>query len=248
MTKPQSEADKVGKLLSFFGVGSLEAWNARYRDLAVSYRRSPSFKSSQEALSVWLRIGEILAELQSCAEYDRSRFMQALAEIRNLTVHDIKTFRPRMQELCNAAGVAFVLVPELPKTHLCGAARWLTPRKALIQQSMRHKTNDHFWFTFFHEAGHILLHSKKSVFVDEGKSTDSPQETEANVWAKTFLVSESHWSAFVASRPRSADTVKSFARSQGLHPGIIVGMLQHEGLIEWSWLNRLKVRYEWVQH
>ncbi len=101
-----------------------------------------------------------------------------------------------MQELCNAAGVALVLVPELPKTHLCGAARWLTPRKALIQQSMRHKSNDHFWFTFFHEAGHILLHSKKDVFIDEGKPTDTAEETEANEWAKTFLVPQGHRSAF----------------------------------------------------
>ena len=72
-----------------------------------------------------------------------------------------------MRSLCNGAGVAFVLVPRLAKTSVSGAARWLSPRKALIQQSDRYKTNDHFWFTFFHEAAHIILHSKRDVFVDE---------------------------------------------------------------------------------
>jgi Zn-dependent peptidase ImmA (M78 family) len=68
-----------------------------------------------------------------------------------------------MQELCAGAGVAVVFVPALPKTGVSGATRWINSNKALIQLSLRYRTDDHLWFTFFHEAGHILLHGKKEL-------------------------------------------------------------------------------------
>ncbi|MFN8491179.1 MAG: hypothetical protein U0350_26520 [Caldilineaceae bacterium] len=37
-------------------------------------------------------------------------------------------------------------VPELAQLRVCGATRWLTPNKALLQLSLRYKTNDHLWF------------------------------------------------------------------------------------------------------
>ena len=150
-----------------------------------------------------------------------------------------------MRALCNPAGVAFVIVPSLPKTALSGAARWLNPRRALIQQSVRHLANDHFWFTFFHEAAHILLHSKKDVFVDETDGEGTELEREANDWAANLLVPRREWDSFVATNPASAAAVAQFAEKQGIAPGIVVGMLQHVGIVPWSSLNKLKQRYKW---
>ena len=147
--------------------------------------------------------------------------------------------------LCNEAGVALALVQPLQKTALSGAAWWLSPRKAVIQLTARHKSDDHLWFSFFHEAAHILLHSKKGVFVDETNGDDAEQEIEANEWASNFLVPKSAWEKFVATSPRSERVVRLFAEEQGIAPGIVVGMLQHEGFLPWTHLNALKVRLDW---
>lgn len=244
--KPLNDVELVQKLLTFFGVAGVDAWQRRYMSAAISYRHSPTFKSSPEALTTWLRLGELQADQQDCEDYDRRKFLEALEEIRTLTTLTAEEFLPRLQTHCNETGVALVLVPYLPKTALSGAARWLTPRKALIQQSLRFRSNDHFWFTFFHEAAHILLHSKKDVFVDEGTWDGNELEDEANAWSANFLVPKREWENFVALTPRSESAVREFAKKQGIAPGIIVGMLQHRGVLPWKNLNGLKQRYRWT--
>ena len=186
----------------------------------------------------------IEAEAQDCAVYNGSRFRKATQQIRGLTREDLGEALQRAAELCNQAGVAVALVPPLPKTALSGAAWWLSPKKAVIQLSARHKSDDHLWFSFFHEAAHILLHSKKNVFVDEVAGNGTDIEEEANRWAARTLVPPREWGRFVATSPRRKLAVQAFADQQGIAPGIVVGMLQHEGVIPWSHLNGLKVKLE----
>jgi HTH-type transcriptional regulator/antitoxin HigA len=109
-----------------------------------------------------------------CPKYSKAEFKKAVKEIRSLTVLPPKEFEPKMRKLCCDAGVALVLVPSIPKAHVSGMARWLNPHKAVIQLSLYGKQNDRFWFTFFHEAAHILLHDKNDIFLDEwDKGTES---------------------------------------------------------------------------
>lgn len=244
--RPVSDADAVSKLLSFFRVGSVEAWRHNFGAGRVVYRRSPSFESDEVALATWLRLGEIEAEGQACADYRESAFRQAMRDIRGLTRAPIDDALARARQLCNRAGVALVLVRPLPRAALSGAAWWSSPRKAVIQLSARHRTDDHLWFSFFHEAAHILLHSKKGVFVDDGDGAGDDLEVQANDWASNMLVRRETWARFVAGRPRSVGAVRAFADAEGLAAGIVVGLLQHGGHLPWSHLNGLKVRYRWV--
>ncbi len=243
--RPESDTDAVSKLLAFFRVGSVDAWTARYGLANVAYRHSPKFKSNEVALATWLRLGEIEAEGQACAEYNESRFRHATRTICGLTREPIDEALQQTERLCNETGVALALVRPLPKTALSGAAWWLSPRKAVIQLTARHKSDDHLWFSFFHEAAHILLHSKKGIFVDEANGDDDGLEAEANEWASNILIPKSAWEQFVATSPRSAHVVTAFAEEQGIAPGIVVGMLQHKGFLPWTHLNGLKVRLAW---
>ena len=243
--RPASDGDAVSKLLAFFGVGSVDAWTDCYGRARAAYRHSPSFESDEAALATWRRLGEIEAEGQHCVEYDKNRFQQAAHRIRGLTREPVEDALRQAAALCNEAGVAFALVPPLPGTALSGAAWWLTPRKAVIQLSARHKSDDHLWFSFFHEAAHILLHSKKAVFVDGTTGGADDLETEANEWASGILVPERAWRRLVTAPSFSAASVRAFADEQGIAPGIVVGMLQHRRLVPWSRLNELKVRLTW---
>jgi len=244
--RPLNAADAVSKLLGFFGVGSHEAWSDQYGIAKAAYRHSPAFKSDEAALATWLRLGEIDAEGQECADYSETLFKQAVREIRLLTRDPVQHSIPRARELCNEAGVALSLVPPLTKTALSGAAWWISPRKAVIQLSARHKSDDHLWFSFFHEAAHIVLHSKKNVFVDDKSRDGSDEEIEADVWASHSLVPEKAWRQFVATGPRSERAIIEFSDSQGIAAGIVVGMLQHNGLLPWNHLNGLKSRLTWA--
>ena len=242
---PSSPSARVPILLSFFGVASVEAWHVKYSLANVAYRHSPSFESDKRVLVTWLRLGEFEATRQRVASYNRALFIRSLKEIRGLTVSPVREGLKRAAELCNQAGVALALVEPFRKTALSGAAWWLSPSTAIIELSARHKSDDHLWFSLFHEAAHLVLHSKKAVFVDDANGDGAELEVQANEWAADVLCSAADWSQFVTTASYSEWSVREFATQQGIAPGIVVGRLQHEGHIPWSRLNKLKVRLKW---
>ena len=244
--KPSSNGEAVRELLSFFGVASIEAWNRKYGMSHVAYRHSVSFQSNEFSLASWRRMAEIYAEMQPCQDYVQSAFRKALGPIRTLTRARVEEAVEGAKGHCNSAGVALALVKPLPRARLSGAAWWISSRKPVIALSARHKTDDHLWFSFFHEAAHILLHGKRNVFVDEANYDAEDLEAEANNWASDFLVAKSEWRRFVARDAYSEVDVRDFAGEQGIATGIVVGRLQFEKRLPWnSGLNRFKVRLEW---
>ena len=237
---PSSGAGTVSKLLSFFSVASVEAWQAKNGEMSVAYRHSPSFDSNPAVLATWLRLGELMAAEEVCAEYNKSEFMRALGRIRELTRKPFDEALAEASSDCRRAGVALVCVKPFSKMAISGAARWLSPHKALIQLSARHKSDDHFWFSFFHEAAHVLLHSKKHIYVDSDQGTNTNSEAEADEWASNLLIPPEDWEQFSFVPRFSKAAVCRFAADQGIAPGIVVGRLQHEKLDSLEELERPK--------
>ena len=123
--------------------------------------------------------------------------------------------------------------------------RLLTDLRSLTMEPPdRYRTNDHFWFTFFHEAAHIFLHGKKAVFIDGEEQTSAREEEEANAFAGDLLIPKQEYAAFVQQGAFFPETIEEFAERIGLHPGIVVGRLQHDGLIKYKWHNQLKEKID----
>ena len=240
----RSRPKLVDECLRFFGVASPDEWREHYLGMECGFRRSRAEQSDIGAISAWLRLGEREAEKLNARTHDRAGFLTALGKIRELTVEPPEVFEPRIRALLHRVGVGFVLVPAIPRSHVSGVARWLRPRYPLIQLSLYGKTNDRFWFTFFHEAAHILLHAadKKSVWLDDPnpKPAVDHAEEEANAWAADRLIPPRYAPQLAGLSTKAS--VKAFARRIGIHPGIVVGRLQHDGLIAFRQMNDLKVR------
>ena len=243
--KVKDRSEQVRLLLTFLGVNAPEQWAELCSQHAVSFRKSATFEADSNALGAWLRAGVVRSGKIAAQDYDKRTFLLALREARSLTREEPEVFQAVIQAHCGAAGVAVVFVPQLPKSRVSGATRWLTPNKALIQLSLRYKTNDHLWFTFFHEAAHILLHGKRSIFLDTLRH-EGQEEEEANRWAADFLVPPDRFTELQAWDVYRKAAIRDFAASIGIAPGIIVGRLQHEGLLPRSHCNDLKVRLEWA--
>jgi len=237
---------QVSACLKYFAVASIDAWRERYGQPLAVYRTSKSYATKQGALACWLRRTETEAASIACQSYDAKSFRAALSEIRSLSCEaDPSVFVPQLQALAAAAGVAVVFVPAPPGCRVSGATQWLSPDRALIALSLRHKTSDHLWFTLFHEAGHILKHGKKATFVDGLDGVDAEQEDEANRFAAEQLIPPTK--ARKLQGLRSEQEVKAAAKALGIAPGIVVGRLQHEGWLPRNFLNQLKVSYHWPE-
>ena len=241
--------DQIRELLRYFSIASPQQWQERWSQLQVAYRKAQTFKSQPYALSAWLRQGEILAQQISCQPYEPAAFKKALSDARAMTRTSPDNVISSLQACCAAAGVAVVFVPEVSGVAASGAAWWLNPKKAIIQLSFRYKHDDQIWFSFFHEAGHILLHGKRELFIEEDE-IESQQEKEANDFAAEYLLPRQALRQFVArqtpGRYPSAQSLVDFAEEQGIAPGIVVGQLQHDHpeIVPLSHHNHLKCRFD----
>ncbi len=244
LPKCESRAEQMRALLNFFGVAGIKEWESIWTAPAVAFRKSTAFEANPMAVAAWLRLGERLAQQVRTEPYDQDRFIQALFEIRKLTRAEPQITVPQAAEFCRAAGIALVFVPELPATRAYGATRWVTPQKALLQLSLRGKTDDFLWFTFFHEAAHILKHGKREVFIEapDGAANEETRrkEQEADTFASDVLIPKAAFAQFRQQRPFTGETVKCFAAELGIAPGIVVGRLQYEKLLPYTHLNSLK--------
>ena len=264
----EDATSQLREVLGFFGVATPDQWREVFLKPQVSFRHARTYESSAVHLATWLRKGEIEAQKIPSAPYGRDTFRAALEEVRQLTL-ERGSCQTRLGDICAEAGVAVVFVPQLPKSRVSGATRWLSPSKAVIQLSLRYRTDDHLWFTFFHEAGHILLHRKKDVFieVDEVRTADenqrvgesrharaplnpstAQQEAEADAFASEFLIPAERLEPLrrAALRKRISKTlVTDLAQELGIAPGIVVGRLQYLGWLPYSHLNGLKRRLRW---
>ena len=242
--------ERFAACLQFFGVASVAAWQERYARPLAAFRASGKHAKKLGAVAAWLRRGELETTAVRTVPFDKEGFRRTLGDLRALTLEaDPKIFVTRLVESCAAQGVAVALVPAPGGCPVSGATQWLAPDKAMLLLSLRHKTNDHLWFTFFHEAGHLILHGKKMLRVEGLQGLDDAAEEEANRFAGDLLIPQEDAKRLRALRGAkgfSEETVRNFAEEVGVAPGIVVGRLQNSGSIPWSHLNRLKVRYAWA--
>jgi HTH-type transcriptional regulator / antitoxin HigA len=242
----EEQKDKVLQLrevLSFYGTSSVDAWHDIWDEPVVAARRSQCFESRLGSASAWIRLGERSAHKAECNSYDEKRFREALVKIRSLTRKDVKVFEPAMRELCAEAGVALSFVPEMKKVPWNGASKWLSPKKAMILLNLRGKGEDRFWFSFFHEAGHVLHDSKKDLLINDGSEND-PREKKANAFASEFLIPDSMNSAI--STARSATALRTIAKELDVAPGIVAGRYQFLTK-KWNYYKDLIRTFNWAE-
>lgn len=238
-------ANRVRNVLRFFGVASFATWEEHQE--ALGFRVTGNARIDAGALAAWVRKGELDGRAIETAEYDEAQFREVLQRARGYTRQAPEVAWRELQTWCARAGVAAVVVPEFPKIGANGVARWLTPSKALVQLNLRYRWSDIFWFTFFHEAGHILMHESRRVFVElDGNPRRDPHEAEANHLAEEILIPGEAWERFLLQSTFEHQQITAFATEIGVHPGIVVGRLQHLELVPWgSKLNALRERLMW---
>lgn len=226
---PNDKTSRVDQVLHFFGVASIDAF--RTVTPVAAFRRSSAYEQDDFAVAAWLRLGEVAARASVLPDYDARKLTDVLPDLRALSLLEPKGALPRLVEMAGGAGVCVVFIPEVEGARAYGATYWVSPKRPVIQLSTRGRTLDKLWETFFHEVGHVLLHDRKAVFVDE--ETDSPsldEESEATVFARTVLLPDVE-PEDLRTLTTEAD-VSDFAATLGVPAGIVVAELHRTGLWE----------------
>jgi len=237
--------DKVQELRRFFGVASL-AQLAQVPAYAPAFRVGGGMRRPSEyGLAAWLHCGYVQASEAEVAPFSEAVLRAALPGLRRLTLAPAATLAALLRAQLAACGVVFVLFPHFPKTYAQGATFWVTPRqKAVVLSSVRGKWTDIFWFSLFHELGHLVLHGNATFVEVEGpQGTRGVAEEEADAFARDALVPAADYAAFAGARDFSDTAIGQFASSVEIHPGVVVGRLQHEHLLGHDRCNHLRERF-----
>ncbi len=248
ITKHSTTNEQLLACMNFFGVRGIDTWRDKYGDVirGRAFKTSPSFESQPAAVAVWLRRAEIEATSLDCGRWDREGFLSALQGIRSLTrQRNPALFLPDLKRRCAECGVAVVILRAPSGCRASGATWFLSPTKAVVVLSFRYLSDDHFWFTFYHEAGHLLLHEHSHLFLEGADVICTKEEAEANEFAATTLLPPTLNKELLAL-PLDGRAVIRFARKVGISPGIVVGQLQHCQKITHRQLNSLKTRFRWI--
>lgn len=226
-----STVSKANSIYAFFGVSSQDAYFNYYHKnvYQTAYRMSTSNGKNPFAVSSWLRQGELQAEKIETISYDAQKFKSILVEIKNIMINHNSNFFTSLQSICASVGVIVVHTPCLPGTNLHGSTRWLKDNP-LIQLSNLYNRNDIFWFTFFHEVGHILKHGKREIFIEglEYSNEENLKEKEADDFAIKQTLTVEQELEIKQSLPLTNNSIIAFANKFNTLPAIIIGRFARE--------------------
>lgn len=226
--------EKTMEMLAFFGFSNHTAWEDYYfkQQLKVAFRISLAQTNEPYAISAWLRKGELQAAELDAKEYSEKKFKEALPKIRSIMAKHPHGFFSKLQRICLEAGVKVVHTPCINKAPINGSTRWLNDTP-FIQLSGRYNRNDIFWFTFFHEAGHILLHGKKDIFLEKVEYSDKDliKEKEADDFAVKWTLSENEEAEITSTSKIDKKSIIKHAEQFNTHPAVIIGRLHRKKMI-----------------
>ena len=226
--------EKTMEMLAFFSFSNYTAWEDYYfnQQLKVAFRISLAHIKDPYAISAWLRRGELQAGELHAGAYSEKKFKEALPKLKAIMAKHPEDFFQQLQNICLKAGVKVVHTPCINKAPISGSTRWLNDTP-FIQLTGRFNRNDIFWFTFFHEAGHIIMHGKKDIFLEnlEYSDKDLEKEKEADSFSIKWTFSDEEEAEIIEALPLKNQNIKHFAKKFKTHPAIIIGRLQRKKLI-----------------
>jgi len=229
-------------------VSSFAQWRGRYHNLFAStaYHKSAAYESCQIATTAWLRQGEIESVHDVVEEWSAEKLAAQIPNLRRLTwFKSPSLFIPKIKSALKASGVKFAIVRAPNGCRASGAVRLLDDGTPIIQLSFRYLSDDQFWFSLFHEIGHLLRHYQQMPFIEESDMVEDTFEKEANEFSSDVIV-PLPFKEELLSLGGSKLPIIAFAKKVGVAPGLIVGQLQHIGLLKFNQMQHLKRRYRWL--
>jgi len=239
----------VESLLKFFRVASPVQWSALYTNNELAFKIDLKHTAEPQAISVWLRLGELQAEKIQTAEFDKKLIRERFDEIQALCYKNPENWKESLQQICSECGIALVYTPCISKAPIYGASRWIrNSSKPLIQITDRQKDYNAFWFTFYHELAHILFHGKKEIFIEGlGEiNQNAEKEKQADDFSARMLLSEKERNELFRNSNYSPELIITFSQKYSISPSIIVSQIQREGKAHYNdiRLNKMKIKVE----
>ena len=245
--KTKNISEKVQNLCKYFRIADLRI--LKEPDFLVNFRTGISNVEEKNIINsrAWIQTAMNLARGIETKPFDRKKLVSYLPELRSMTLQRPEVFYPRMKEIFSECGVVFILLPHLKNSGVNGAVKWVNSDRVIMVMNNRGLYADKFWFSLFHEIKHVLQQKVKTTFISgdskEMQNFNDALEKEADDFATNYLIPQDAFMKFSPNKFTSDEDICMFAKSIGIHLGIVAGRLQHEKIIGQNRCSKLKEQY-----
>lgn len=243
----KDKIQKVTNLLKYFAISSFSVF--KKPDFFVQFRQTQCIDDKIVLNSnAWVQTVINFGKEMETKPFSEKKLKGYLPQIREMTMQNPSDFMPELLRILSECGVAFVLIPSLKNSGVYGATKWFNKEKVIVGMTVRGKNADVFWFSLFHELGHVLQRRITKTIIDfESSDSYDEYEKEADLFARNILIPSELYDSFVVSANFSEKNILNFADSIKIHPGIVVGRLQKDVRISYNYLNNLKQKYNIIK-
>ncbi|MDD2402555.1 MAG: HigA family addiction module antitoxin [Clostridia bacterium] len=241
----RNQQEKVIELLRCLKIATFDV--LKKHDFLVQFRQGAEDYHNEKQIvnaNAWVQTAINIGNEIETEKFDEKKLKFFLSEMRQMAKMNTLDFLPRLKKKLSECGVALVVIPSLKNSNVYGAIKWINHDKVILGITNRGIVSDKFWFSFFHEIGHILQKKIKNIFItSDHENCEDEMEKDADEFARNVLIPPDKLYDFVSVNNFSKKSVELFAEKIDTHPGIVVGRLQKEGYIPFANLNGLKVKY-----
>lgn len=247
LEEKSNEAERILCLRRILAVSNLTAipkitYNAAYRAQVATNINVDTY-----VLYAWQRICELITKKVVVSdELDVELLKESIPQIKRLMFEDINTVQSKLEKIFSQCGIAFKIVKHFKGAPVQGFIKKTDEGRLILCMSIRKNRADIFWFTLFHEIGHIIHNDVHQRFIDF-HSVQSDAEAKADAFARDILMDAKEYKAFVVKGDFSIRAIENFAKDQGVRSYIVIGRLQSDKIIGWNQYNEEIVYYKWAE-
>ena len=234
--KTKDKTERVINLRNFFEVSSIDLLFSENL-FQIACRKLDGYQEEDLKLLTWAQKAKLDARNIEVSPINIAGLENEIENIRSLTVSEDPNFSIILQEKLKKFGIALVYLPHLNGSFLHGAT-FYDSKKIVIGLTLRGKQSDKFWFSLFHELGHVV-----NGHINKPGGINELDEKESDDYARDKLIPKEKYNEFLQKGCYDRNSIIDFAEDINISKGIVVGRLQKDGEIGYNKLNDLKTNY-----
>lgn len=215
---------------------------------AGAFRISSNAKTNKYILGAWIRLCQIEENTNTItSKFEKKYIKNLINEIKNVMCTNNPDIQRELNRIMRKYGIAFSIVQNFKGAPVQGYISQINDGTYHMALTIRGSFADIFWFSLFHEIGHIVNGDigSKTKFIDNGNDND--KEKAADIFAANMLLNPESYKDFINKADFSLKAIMEYASSQNVMPYIVIGRLQKENYLKYNAFSKYKLRYKWIK-
>ncbi len=209
----------------------------------AAFRASKTNKVNVYVLYAWQKLCEYFTNKEVITNtYDIDKLKTKYEEIKKTMFLPANDMVNELKKIFSECGIAFEVIQHFKGAPVQGFIQKKN-EKVILCMTIRQSFSDIFWFTLFHEIGHLTNNDFSNQYIDY-QFIESEEERASDKFARNILINQEDYEKFIKNSNLTLSEIIEFANTQNVKPGIVIGRIQN-AKNDYSFLAKHREKYKW---